>query len=127
RQIEDDEVIFKSPGKDYLGNPEAIFSIYGYQSKGALFMDIFFPEVLESLQTQNGKLLQHGEIKIDELVSNWILFRYNDPKWIIWTFYVIDDFNRLTKIQMMTKPDDFDKYRPVFEKFKDSVKFKKVF
>ncbi|MEW5895723.1 MAG: hypothetical protein AB1650_08235, partial [Candidatus Omnitrophota bacterium] len=42
RQIEDDEVIFKSPGKDYLGNPEAIFSIYGYQSKGALFMDIFF-------------------------------------------------------------------------------------
>ena len=127
RKLEDDEVFFRSPAKDYLGNPEAIFSIYGYKSKGALFMDMFFPDVLENLAKQNGKLLQQGEIKIDDIISNWTLFRYNEPKWIIWTFYVIDDFNRLTKIQMMAKPEHFDKYRSTFESFKDTIKFKKIF
>jgi hypothetical protein len=126
KEVKDDEVFFKSPEKDFLGNPEAIFSIYGFQSRGALFMDLFMPEVFESLAKQDGKVLQHGEVKIDEVVADWILFKNNDPKWIIWTFYAIDDHNRLTKIQMMAKPENFDKYRPVFEQFKDTIRFKKI-
>lgn len=124
KETEEDEVFFKSPEKDYLGNPKAIFSIYGYQSRGALFMDLFFPDVLAGLAKQDGKILQQGQVKISDITASWTLFRNNDPKWIIWTFYVIDDHNRLTKIQMMTKPDDFDTYRPVFEQFKDTIKFK---
>ncbi len=124
KEVKDDEVFFTSPGKDFLGNPHAIFSIYGFQSKGALFMEDFFPEVMDGLLRQDGEVLQHGEIKVDEQISRWVLFRNHDPEWIIWTFYVIDDYNRLTKIQMMTKPDDFTQYRPIFEQFKDSIKFR---
>jgi len=124
KEVEEDEVFFKSPAKDYLGNPEAIFSIYGYQSRGALFMDLFFPDVISSLAKQNGKLLQHGQVKIDGVVSNWTLFRHHEPELIIWTFYSIDDHNRLTKTQMICKPDHFAAYRPVFDTFKDNIKFK---
>lgn len=126
KEVEDDEVFLKSPEKDYIGNPEAIFSVYGYRSRGALFMDVFFPDVLASLSRQDGKILKTGEVKIDGLVAKWVLFRNKSPEWIIWTFYIIDDFNRLTKIQMMTKPENFDRYRPVFEKFKENFKFKMI-
>ena len=75
KQVDGDEVFFRSPSKDYLGNPEAIFSIYGFQSRGALFLDLFFEEVMQNLATQNGKVLQQGEIKIDNQISKWVLFR----------------------------------------------------
>ena len=126
KHVEEDEVVFQSPIKDYLGSPEAIFSIYGYQSRGALFMDLFFPDVLASLEQQDGKILQQGQIKIDDIVSSWVLFKNNEPEWIIWTFYIIDDHNRLTKVQMMVKPENFKRYRPVFEEFKNTIKFKKI-
>lgn len=122
KKVEGDEVFFRSPDKDYLGNPNAIFSIYGFQSRGALFLEDFFPEILQNLAQQPGKILDHGEIMIDRQISRWTLFRTEKPKWIIWTFYVVDDYNRLTKIQLMTKPEDFQKYRPVFEIFKNSIR-----
>lgn len=124
KQVEGDEVFFRSPEKDYLGNPNAIFSIYGFQSRGALFLEDFFPEALAGLAKQNGKILNQGEIKIDDHISKWVLFRNEKPKWIIWTFYIVDDYNRLTKIQFLTKPDDFAKYRPIFEAFKDTIKIR---
>jgi len=127
KEAREDEVFFYSPQKDYLGNSEAIFSIYGFKSRGALFMDLFFPDVLGNLAQQNGKILNQGEIKIDTQISKWVLFRSYDPDWIIWSFFIIDEFNRLTKIQFLTRPEHFKKYRTVFEAFKDSIKFKQFF
>lgn len=125
KEVQEDEVVFKTPKKDFLGNPEAFFSIYGYQSRGALFMDLFLPDILESLAKQDGELLQKGQVKIDGVVASWTLFRHNDPDLIVWTFYAIDEHNRLTKVQMITKSEYFKRYRPVFEEFRDSIKFKK--
>lgn len=125
KQVEGDEVFFRSPEKDALGNPGAVFSIYGHQSKGALFIEDFFEEVIAALSQQRGQILQRGEIKIDNEISRWVLFRMDDPEWIIWTFYVVDDFNRLTKIQFLSKPKDFAAYRPVFEEFKDSIRIRR--
>ena len=123
KKVQDNEVFFQSPARDIYGYPEAIFSIYGVQSRGALFMDMFFEDVLIDLAKQKGRLLDKGQIKIDDQISNWTLFQMQDPEWIIWTFYVIDDFSRLTKIQFMVRPHHFAKYRPVFEAFKDSIRF----
>lgn len=125
KKVEEDEVFFESEKKDFIGNPLAIISVYGYQSRGALFMDLFFPDVLKSLSEQNGKILQQGQEKIDGVVAGWVLFKYYDPKWILYTFYAIDENNRLTKIQLMTKPDYFNEYRPVFKQFRDEMKIKK--
>ena len=127
KEVKEDEVFFYSPDKDYLGNSEAIFSIYGFKSRGALFMDLFFPDVLENLAQQKGEILSQGEIKIDEQISKWVLFRSDDPDWIIWTFFIIDEYNRLTKIQFLSRPDHFKKYRPIFEAFKDTINFREFF
>ncbi len=121
---QEDEVLFKSPEQGMFGSPLAVFSIYGYQSRGALFLDMFFPEVLANLQQQNVEILSQGQIKIDNQIASWVLCRNKDPEWIIWSFYVVDDYNRLTKVQFMTKPEDFKRYRPVFEQFRDTIKIK---
>ncbi len=121
----DDEVRFSSPETDdlYL-SPQAVFSIYGTKSEGALFAEDFFPEVLAQLAQVPGQLLDQGQLKVGGYVSYWTLFRNADPDYVLLTFYVIDDFNRLTKIQYITRPEYFPKYRSAFDAFRDSFIFK---
>jgi len=64
---------------------------------------------------------------VDGIVSKWVLFQNETPPLTIMTFYIVDDFNRLTRIQFMTHPRDFGRYRTLFESFKESLKYKKLF
>lgn len=122
----ENEVIFICPDKDfYTEVPFAKFSIYGKQSRGALFLDDFFVDVLKSYARRDGVIFDKGEIKIDGQISKWVLFRSADPYLASLTFYSIDDWGRFTKIQYVAHPDKFQKYRPKFEEFKNSIKFKK--
>ena len=129
KKKEEDEIIFLCPVEDvYADVPEAMFSIYAKKVPGTpLWLDDLFIEVIESLQGADGKILDKGEIKIDGEIGNWVLFRSDDPPLVILSFYLVDDNNRFTKIQYITQPDDFKKYRPEFEKFRASFKFKKLF
>ncbi len=125
----DDEVMFLSPEKDeYTGAPQAIFSIYGYKSKGALFEEDFFPEVLEELANTPGKLIDSGDIGIaDDVIAKYTLFETKDPKYVLLTIYIIDDFNRLTKLQYLSKPEYHSVYLQNFYDFKAGLKIKGFF
>lgn len=128
KEVQEDEVSFYSPDTVFMtGQPEAIFSIYAIQSKGALFIENVMTDVVGQLNHTPGKILDQGEIKIDRYVSKWILFRSDSPKLVMMMFFVVDDFNRLTRIQYTTVPEKFKDYRPAFEAFKDSIKFKGLF
>ncbi|MFP4472659.1 MAG: hypothetical protein ACLFPX_02140 [Candidatus Omnitrophota bacterium] len=122
----ENEVLFKSP-KTRGAVPEAIFSIYGIKPEQAIFMEDFFAEVLEQLRYQKGELLDKGQIEIDGQVSHWTLFKNRTPPLAILTFYTVDDFNRLTKIQYIAPYQTFDDYREKFDAFKDSFQFKGIF
>lgn len=125
---EDNTIYFTTPDTNILtGNPEAVFSIFSQKSKGALFIEDLFDEVQASLAKSGAIIRKKGEIKIDKQLSKWILFELQDPPAVILTFFIVDDFNRLTRIQFVSHPNDFSKYRPQFEAFKDSLKFKSIF
>lgn len=128
KEISQDEVLFISPEKNIFTEvPEAFFSIYAKKAEGALFLDDIMIQVMESLHQMNGEVLKHGEIKVDGQVSKWVLFHNTDPDLVILTFYITDDFNRLFKIQFSSNPKKFKQYRPIFEEFKNSFKFKQIF
>jgi hypothetical protein len=128
KQIHGEEVMFVSPDMDYINQrPEAIFSVYAKQSPGALFLEDFIIEVQESLMKEKGKILQQGDITLDGIHAKWILFQYDEPDLVMMTFYIVDDWNRMTRLQYITKSSLFSKYRPQFEQFKDSLKIKKLF
>jgi hypothetical protein len=129
KQIQEDgEVMFLSPDVDYLNQrPEAIFSVFAKQSEGSLFIEDFFIQVQESLMKEKGRILKQGDIPIDGIRAKWVLFQYDEPDLVTMTFYIVDDWNRLTQIQYVAKSSLFDRYRPQFEQFKDSLKIKKLF
>jgi len=124
-----EEVMFLSPEKDeYSGAPQAIFSIYGYKSKGALFEEDFFPEVLDELSRTPGKLIDSGSITVSEgVIAKYTLFETRDPKYVLLTIYIIDDFNRLTKLQYLAKPEFHKTYLQAFYDFKSGLKIKGFF
>lgn len=127
-KFEKNTIYFSTPDDNVLtGMPNAIFSIYAFKSTGALFLDTLFEEVMQSLMKTDGQILKKGEIMIDGQVAKWVLFQNETPPTTILTFFMVDDFNRLTKIQFITHPRDFAKYRPEFEKWRETFKFKKTF
>ena len=126
RRIE--EVLFISPEVDiFTETPYAMFSIYTQASKGALFLDDYFIQVQEAFAREKGRMMDKGEILIDGQVSKWLLFRYEDPPFAVMSFYVVDDFNRLTRLQLIAQRSKFNDYRKQFEAFKSTFKFKRAF
>jgi len=128
KKVDGEETAFIAPDENILtGMPDAVFSVYGEKSTGSLFLGEVIMEVIQQYQKMDGKIINRGEIKIDDLVAKWILFRNEDPDLMVMTFFIVDDFNRLIRIQFTTGANDFNKFRPIFEKFKESLKFKKLF
>lgn len=119
------EITFTSAETDLVTDmPVAIFSIYAEKQKGALFMEDFFPEVIAALQKENGDILKTGDQLIDGQTAKWVLFRYNKPDIAVLTLYIVDDYNRLTRIQFVGTLKKFEKYGKVFDEFKKSIKLK---
>ncbi len=119
------EITFTSSETDSLTEmPVAIFSIYAEKQKGALFMDDLFPEIVASMERENGKILGTGAELIDGQPAKWILFRYNKPEIAIITLYIADDYNRLTRIQYVAIHKKFAQYGKFFDAFKQSIKLK---
>lgn len=124
-QKQKNEIIFTSPEADLATEmPNAIFSIYAEKQKNAIFMDDFFPELLGSLRRENGKVIGTGEELIDKQIAKWVLFRYYKPDVAVMTLYIVDDYNRLTRIQYVGAGKHFKEYGKLFNEFKRSIKLK---
>ncbi|MCK5214458.1 MAG: hypothetical protein KAR05_03810 [Candidatus Omnitrophica bacterium] len=128
KKVLEDEVVFLSPELDiYTEMPEALFSIYSKKSDGSLFLGDLFVQVLKELKKSGVKILKQGDVDVDSQRSKWVLVKNVEHELIILTFFIVDDFNRYTKIQFVANPEKFNEYRPAFEEFKGTFKFKRMF
>jgi len=128
KEVDESEVRFYSPAQDPdTRQPEAVFSIFSYQSTDALFIEDVMGEVLKSFEKANGHVKDHGDIILDGVIAKWVLFESTKPSLWILSFFLVDDFNRLIRVQFMTSPEKFKYYRPDFESWKDTIVFKKLF
>lgn len=119
------DVVVTAPEIDDMTQmPVAVFSIYAEKQKGAFFMEDFWPEVLDALRRENGKILSTGEELIDGQVSHWVLFRYYRPDIAVVSLYIADDFNRLTIIRFVGPLKTFKNYGKLFNEFKKSIRLK---
>ena len=124
KTVDGEQVTFTSPEKDvFTEAPLAIFTIYAKKSTGALFIEDLMIEIIESLPKLGAELIDKGEIKIDNQISKWVLYRHKESEMVVLSFFMVDDFNRLTKLEMVTTTKKFTQYKPEFEKFKASFKF----
>ena len=126
-EIDADTVMFIAPERDYIKEtPVAMISVYSKMSKGALWIEDLWPKVLSSLKQERIEILKKGEIKIDDIVSKWVLFKKEEEDLLVLTFYLVDEFNRMYRLQYATKMDKFKDYRQTFEDMKDTFKIKKI-
>lgn len=117
-------VTFITPERDLItGVPEASLSILTVKLSQPTWMEDEFPSLLEALAKAGNQIKDHGQIKIDTMISWWVF--YEEPKTSLLSleFYMVNDINRLYKIQFSTDPDGFGKYRQAFEAAKDSIRF----
>ena len=103
--------------------PEASLSILTVKLANPTWMEDEFPLIVEALSKAGYRIRTKGQIQIDTLISWWVL--YDDPRTALLQleFYMVNDINRLYKIQFTTGAENFKKHRPVFEAAKDSIKF----
>lgn len=123
KKVDNETVMFICPEKDPLDESSlALISFFSKRIEGALWMDDYIRDVKESLRDQGLKIIEKGQIKMSGQIAQWILYRNSNPDLLVLTFYIIDDFNRLFRIQYVTKPEYFAYYRQLFERVRESFR-----
>lgn len=110
----------KVPGTD---TPVAAMSVLAVKLANPTWIDDEFPNIIAAFKQAGFRVLDHGQIQIDTLVSHWIFYQNPRTKWVTMEFYMVNDLNKLFKVQFTSDPDVFNKYRPAFEAAKNTIKF----
>ena len=106
--------------------PLAIISVYSIKLTEATWIQDEFPTILDELKGQGYKIIDRGEIRLDNLISEWVLYEDPQAPRLNLDFYAVDDTNMFYKLQYSTHPDAFKLYREAFEATRASFKFSKL-
>lgn len=117
-----EQIVYASPEKDLDDIPLATISVLTRKLEQALWIEDSFHEVNKALKTVGMIIMDQGDIDISGKRSKWILYRDAEWRRMNLEFYLITDNNVLYKIQYSTDPDAFNKYRPTFEKTRETFK-----
>ena len=112
----------KMPGTDM---PQATIAILVVKLANPTWMDEEFPTLLDALNKAGYIVFDHGQIKVDEEIFEWVLYKDPVASLVNLEFYYVNDLNKLFKLQYQATADIFKGARPVFESMKDTFKFSK--
>lgn len=116
---------FLPPGdlSDGIPVPEAGIAILVVKLANPTWMEDEFPTLLDALSKAGCHIFDHGQVKVDNEIFEWVLYRDPTGSLVNLEFYFVNDLNKLFKIQYQAAPEAFKTYRPVFEATKDTFKF----
>lgn len=104
----------------------ASMSISSLKLDTAAWLDDEWGKIVMSVVKQGNRIIDKGQVLIDEEKSKW-LFYESPPQLnaVTFEFYIITEGNMFYKISYTALRNRFDKYRPEFERSKDTIKIKK--
>jgi hypothetical protein len=118
-------VMFVPHGMDTdKGQPAIFVSIYTKKLSTPIWIEDEFPDILNSIQKSGMAIKDKGQIKIDDLITHWVVYFDKAAPALVMEFYMVTDNNTFHKIQYSASPEQFNKYRKSFEELKDSFKFR---
>ncbi len=119
-----DVVMFATPEKvPGTSVPEASIAILVVKLANPTWMEDEFPTLLDALNKAGYHIFDHGQIKVDNVIFEWVLYKDPMGSLVNLEFYTVNDLNKLFKLQYQSVPDAFTTYRPVFDAMKDTFKF----
>lgn len=105
--------------------PEATIAVLVVKLANPTWMEDEFPTLLDALGKAGYHIFDHGQIKVDNEIFYWVLYKDPTGSLVNLEFYHVNDLNKLFKLQYQASPDAFKTYRPVFEATKDTFRFSK--
>lgn len=107
-----------------LQAPETYISIFTKKLASAIWIEDEMPDILMSIRRAGNKIMDKGQIKIDGLISEWIVYHDSKVPAFILEFYMVTDSNLFYKIQYAAPPGEFNTSRRSFEELKSSFRFR---
>lgn len=106
------------------GKPKAIISLLSKRLEAPIWIEDEFPNILQSLGESGYDVKDKGEIKLDDKISNWVVYYDRKNDLLVLEFYVVTDNGTFIKMQYSADPENFKIYRPYFEQLRESFKFR---
>jgi len=106
------------------GIPNANISVYAQKFSDPIWIEDVFPQILGLLKGQGYRVLDEGQIKINGIVSHWVLYQVRETGTTQIAFYVISDSKVFIKLKYMANDSSFKTYREEFEAARKTFKFK---
>ncbi|MGE0268536.1 MAG: hypothetical protein AB7S78_08795 [Candidatus Omnitrophota bacterium] len=104
----------------------ASISITSLKLSASAWIEDEWGKIVASIIEYGNKLIDKGEIKIDDVLAKWIFYESRpEDNAVSFEFYMITEGNMFYKISYTALRSSFDKYRADFEKTKDSMVIKK--
>lgn len=104
--------------------PDAYISIFSKKLSTPVWIQDEFPEILASIARGGNKIMDKGEIKLDDVISEWLVYHDKKADALVLEFYMVTDNNMFYKMQYLAPPDQFNQMRRSFEELKDSLRFR---
>ena len=104
----------------------ASVSVSSLKLETAAWLEDEWGKIVMSVMEQGNRIIDKGQVLIDEEESKWIFYE-SPPQLnaVTFEFYIITEGNMFYRISFTALRNSFDKYRPEFERAKDTMKIKK--
>lgn len=106
------------------GPPDVYISIFTKKLTTPIWIEDEFPGILKSIFDAGNKIMDKGQIKIDQVISEWVVYHDKKEPALVLEFYMVTENSTFYKIQYSAHPDKFNVERRNFEVLKDSFVFK---
>lgn len=104
----------------------ASMSITSMKLSASAWIEDEWGKIVGSIVEYGNKIIDKGEIKIDDVIAKWIFYESRpEDNAVSFEFYMITEGNMFYKISYTALRTSFDKYRPEFEKSKNTMLIKK--
>jgi len=104
--------------------PEVFISILTKKLATPIWIEDEWPDILRALNESGMKIKDKGQIKIDEVTTQWVVYHDIKVPALVLEFYMVTDTSVFYKMQYSADPEKFNVFRPVFEEFKSTFKFR---
>lgn len=118
-------VMFVPKGIDVnVEQPDLYISIFTKKLTTPIWIEDEFPDILRSIAKSGYKIMDKGEIKLDGVITKWVVYHDKKTPALVLEFYLVTDDSMFYKMQYSASPDKFNKERHSFEELKGSFKFR---
>lgn len=109
----------------YSGSYAASMSVTSMKLSVSAWIEDEMGKIVEAIMMEGNRIIDRGEIKIDDVIAQWLFYENPRDDALNMEFYMITEGNMFYKIGFTSMKAKFNQYRPVFEKSKDTMLIKK--